>query len=124
MKNLTITVLIVMLLLITYAVVFCTPEYKYYYMTATAYCPCEICCGKWADGLTFTGDVAGRGCAAIDPNKGPLKLRQRVFIVGYGEAVCNDIGSAITYYDIDLCCNTHKEAVERGVELVKVYVLK
>lgn len=124
MNKLITAVLIVMLLLISYAVTFCTPEYKYYYMTATAYCPCEICCGEWADGLTYTGDTAGKGCVAIDPTNGPLKLGQRIYVVGYGEGVCNDIGEAITDWRIDLCCDTHEEAVERGVELVKVYVIK
>ncbi|GAH06555.1 unnamed protein product, partial [marine sediment metagenome] len=23
--------------------------------TVTAYCPCKICCGKWADGYTASG---------------------------------------------------------------------
>lgn len=126
MKNLTTAVLIVMLLLITYAVVFCTPEWKYYYMTATAYCPCEICCGEWADGLTYTEDTAGRGCVAIDPVNGPLKLGQRVYVVGYGEGVCNDIGGTITKWKIDLCYNEgeHHLATKYGVELVKVYVLE
>lgn len=124
MKNLTTFVLILMLLSIAYAVTFCTPEYKYYYMTATAYCPCETCCGEWADGFTYTGDIAGKGCVAIDPKNGPLKLRQRVYIAGYGEGVCNDIGEAIKHYDVDLCYDTHREALERGVKLIKVYVIK
>ncbi len=126
MNKLITIVLIAMLLSITYAVTYCTPEYKYYYMTATAYCPCNICCGKWADGLTYTEDVAGRGCVAIDPVNGPLKLGQRVFVVGYGEATCNDIGGAIIGWRIDLCYDEgeHYLAKKYGVELVKVYVLE
>ena len=67
MKSLTIAVLIVMLLLITYAVVFCTPEYKYYYLTATAYYPGPECTYPFDDGFTATGNVAGKGSIAIDP---------------------------------------------------------
>ena len=123
MKNLTMAVLIVMLLLITYAVVFCTPEYKYYYLTATAYYPGLECTYPFTDGLTSTGAKAGKGCIAIDP-KGPLKMGQRVYVVGYGEGVCNDVGSAIKGWRIDVCFNTYEEAVEWGVKLVKVYVLE
>lgn len=122
MKNLTTAVLIVMLLLISYVVVFCTPEY--FMLTATGYCPCKICCGEWADGLTFTGDIAGRGCIAIDHRVYILRLGQKVYVEGYGHGVCNDIGEAIKGWRIDLCFDTHEEAVEWGVQLVKVYVLE
>jgi len=30
--------------------------------TITAYCPCEDCCGRWADGVTASGIPAGPGC--------------------------------------------------------------
>ena len=124
MKKLTVAVLIVMLLLIAYAVVLCTPKDKYFILKVTGYCPCEICCGKWADGYTYTGDKAGYGCVAIDPNAGILKMGQKVYIEGYGYGVCNDIGSAIKGWEADVCFNTHEEAVEWGVRLVKVYVLE
>jgi len=122
MKRLTLLVLIIMLLSITYAVTFCTPEY--YILKVTGYCPCEICCGEWADGYTYTGDKAGYGCVAIDPNAGILRMGQRVYIEGYGEGVCNDIGSAIKGWEADACFPHHWQAVEWGVQLVKVYVLE
>jgi len=122
MKKLTVAVLIVMLLLITYAVTFCTPKQKYFLMTATAYYPGVESCGEWADGYTYTGDVAGYGCIAIDP-KGPLKLGQRVYVEGYGYGVCNDIGGAIKGWKIDVCFDTYEEAIEWGVKLVKVYIM-
>ena len=124
MKNLTTAVLIFMLLLITYAVVFCTPEDKYFILKVTAYCPCKACCGEWADGYTYTGDVAGYGCVAIDPKAGILKLGQEVYIEGYGYGVCNDVGSAIKGWEADVCFNTHEQAVNWAVRLVKVYVLE
>ena len=124
MKNLTVAVLIVMLLLITYAVTFCKPEGKYFILKVTGYCPCEICCGKWANGLTYTGDKAGRGCVAIDPNAGILRMGQRVYIEGYGYGVCNDIGGAIKGWEADVCFDTHQEALDWGVKLVKVYVME
>ena len=124
MKRLTIAVLIVMLLLITYAVVFCTPKPKYFILKVTGYCPCELCCGEWADGYTYTGDRAGYGCIAIDPNAGILKMGQRVYVEGYGHGVCNDIGGAIKGWEADVCFPHHWQAVAWGVQLVKVYVIK
>ena len=123
MKRLTVAVLIVMLLLITYAVTFCKPEGKYFILKVTGYCPCKKCCGEWANGLTYTGDKAGRGCVAIDPNAGILKMGQRVYIEGYGYGVCNDIGGAIKGWEADVCFDTHQEALNWGVRLVKVYVI-
>ena len=122
MKNLTIAVLIVMLLLITYAVTFCTP--KCFELTATAYYPGPKSCYPFDDGFTATGDIAGKGSIAIDPKNGPLKMGQHVYIEGYGHGVCNDVGSAIKGWKIDVCFDTYEEAVEWGVKLVKVCVLK
>ena len=124
MKRLTVAVLILMLLLIAYVVTFCKPEGKYFILKVTGYCPCKICCGEWANGLTYTGDKAGRGCVAIDPDAGILKMGQRVYIEGYGYGVCNDIGGAIKGWEADVCFDTHQEALDWGVRLVKVYVLE
>jgi len=98
-------------------------ETKFFYMEATAYYPGKECCEPWDNGLTFTGAKAGKGCVAIDPESGPLKLGQKVYVEGYGFGICNDIGAAITGYDLDLCYDTLKEAREWGIKLVKVYVL-
>ena len=123
MQKVVTTVLVLMLLSITYAVTFCDPEGKYYLMTATAYYPGPESCHPYDDGFTATGAKAGKGCIAVDPKNGPLKLGQRVYVVGYGEGVCNDVGSAIKGWKIDLCFDTYKEAIEWGVKLVKVYIL-
>jgi len=123
MKKLTVFVLVAMLLSIAYAVVFCTPEYKYFEMTATAYYPGPECTYPFDDGFTAMGHVAGKGCIAIDP-KGPLHLGQKVYVEGYGYGICNDVGSAIKGWKIDLCFDTYEEAIEWGVKLVKVYVLE
>ena len=122
MKNLTTAVLIIMLLLITYAVTFCTP--KYYFLTATAYYSGAECTYPYDDGYTAIGHVAGKGSIAIDPVNGPLQFEQRVYVEGYGEGICNDVGSAIKGWRIDVCFDTLNEAVEWGVKLVKVYVLE
>jgi len=97
---------------------------KYFTMVATGYCPCEICCERWADGLTYTGDKVGRGCIAIDSKAGILKLGQKLYIQGYGYGVANDIGGAIKGWEVDLCFNTHQRALEWGRKLVRVYVIE
>ena len=125
MQKLVTLTLIVMLIIISYAVIFCqTISDKYFIMVATGYCPCEICCAPFADGFTATGDKAGRGCIAIDPKAGILKMGQWVWVEGYGYGKCNDVGGSIKGWHIDLCFDTHQEALEWGRKLVKVYVLK
>jgi 3D (Asp-Asp-Asp) domain-containing protein len=102
---------------------FSNAKQKYFIMLSTGYCPCELCCEKYSlNGLTFTGDKAGKGCIAIDKEAGILKLGQKVYVEGYGEGICNDIGGAIKGYEIDLCFDTHQEALNWGIRLVKVYI--
>lgn len=80
-------------------------------MNVSAYCTCEKCCGKWADGLTASGVPAmGRICAA--PPEYPFGT---VFEVeGYGEYVCEDRGGAIKGNKLDLLFPTHGEAKKFG----------
>jgi len=99
-------------------------EQKYYVLKTTGYCPCEICCKPWADGVTYTGDKAGRGSIAIDHKGGPLKLGQNVYVEDYGFGICNDIGGSIKGWEADLCFNSHERALEWGVRLKKVYIIE
>ena len=39
---------------------------------ATGYCPCSICCGKYADGKTATWRDAQKAGVAVDPKVIPL----------------------------------------------------
>jgi len=100
------------------------PEMKYFLMTATAYYPGYESCYPFDDGLTATGAIAGKGCIAIDPEAGILKLGQKVFVEGYGFGECNDVGGAIKGWKVDLCYDTLQEAKEWGRKLVKVYLLE
>ena len=118
-----ITIVILLVMVFSGNKVEANKESTYYSMTATAYYPGVECCGIWADGKTYTGDKAGRGCIAIDPKAGILKLGQKVFVEEYGYGVCNDIGGAIKGWKVDLCFDTLQEAKEFGRKLVKVHVL-
>ena len=120
-------VLYILLISILYAI-YTLPvpakESKYYLMTSTGYYPGPECCYPFDDGFTATGDVAGRGSVAIDDKNGPLRMGQIIWVNGYGLGKCNDRGSAIKEYKIDLCFDTLKEAQEWEVKLVEVYILE
>ncbi len=127
MKKLIILIKITIIILLIYLVV---PkqgngeETKYFILEATGYYPGIECCYPFDDGFTAIGDVAGRGSVAIDDKNGPLQMGQMVWIEGYGPGKCNDRGSAIKGWKIDLCFETIEEAREWGKKLVKVYLIK
>ena len=86
----------------------------------TAYCPCEKCCGKYADGITASGTAAteGRTCA-VDPEVIPLGTEIEIDGVKY---IAEDTGGAIKGNRIDICFNDHRSAVMYGVKCKEVYV--
>jgi len=97
---------------------------KYFLMIATAYYPGIECCYPFHDGLTATGAKAGKGCIAVDPKAGILKMGQKVYVENYGYGICNDVGEAIKGWKIDLCFDTYQEALNWGRKLVRVYIIK
>ena len=84
----------------------------------TAYCACEKCCGKWADGITATGTkpVQGR-TIAVD-----------IDVIPYGSEVivnghtykAEDCGGSIVGNRIDVYFDNHEEALEFGVQYGQV----
>ena len=88
----------------------------------TAYCPCEKCCGQWADGITFTGTTATLGrTIAVDPNVIPLG--STVYINGQAY-IAEDIGGAIKGNRVDVFFPTHNEALQFGVQYADVAIEK
>ncbi|WP_371370686.1 3D domain-containing protein [Sporomusa aerivorans] len=90
-------------------------------MKATAYGPGPMDNGKWNDS-TYVGSKVKKGVAAVDPNVIPMGTK--LWIEGYGPAIANDQGSAIKGNRIDLAFDTRQEALDYGIQNVKVYVLK
>ena len=87
----------------------------------TAYCACPVCCGEWADGITYTGTVATEGrTIAVDP--GVIPLGSVVEING-AEYVAEDIGGAIDGNHIDIYFNDHNDALVWGVQDLNVFLL-
>ncbi|GIV03315.1 MAG: hypothetical protein KatS3mg015_2145 [Fimbriimonadales bacterium] len=89
-------------------------------MEATAYCPCSIC--GTGTGKTAMGTQARRGVVAVDPSVIPLN--SIVYVEGYGLAIAADTGGAVKGKHIDLCFNSHSEALQFGRRQVKVHILR
>ena len=84
----------------------------------TAYCPCEICCGKFAGPpLNKTGSI-GVGVyegvtVAVDPNIIPYGTK--LYIEGVGVRIAADCGGAIKGNRIDVYYANHKDAWTSGL---------
>ena len=85
--------------------------------TITAYCPCDACCGRWADGVTATGLPAGPGVVAVDPQIIPLGS---TVIIDGQQYLAADTG--VTGKHVDVCLLDHEATVEAGVRTAEVWV--
>jgi len=86
----------------------------------TAYCPCEKCCGKWADGTTASGKKAEGYFVAAPPE---IPFGTLVLVPGYADGdwvSVEDRGGAIKGLRLDVFFATHAEALEWGVKWVAV----
>lgn len=90
-------------------------------MTATAYAPGMLDNGKWGN-LNYMGGLVQKGIVAVDPRVIPMG--SKVWVEGYGEAVAADQGSAIQGNRIDLAFNSRPEALNYGIQQVKVYLIQ
>lgn len=85
----------------------------------TAYCPCRVCCGRHADGITADGTHLAPGKKVLAaPRSVPFDTRLRV--PGYGVGRVADRGGAIKDRRLDVFFWSHQEAVEWGVRWLKV----
>ncbi len=83
----------------------------------TAYCPCEKCCGEFADGITASGRPATGLIVAAPPD---IPFNTRLDIPGYGRGLVADRGGVIKGDRLDVLFPTHQEALEWGVQYLKV----
>lgn len=85
------------------------------------YCDCVSCCGK-DDGITSTGvkAVAGR-TIAVDPKVIPYGT---VLYIDGEDYVAEDCGGAIKGNRLDIYCDSHEEALQRGVKYAEVFAEK
>ena len=89
--------------------------------TITAYCPCEICCGQWADGITASGETATEGVTIAASSE--LEFGTVVRIDGH-EYTVQDRGGAITGNRMDIFMSNHQSALNFGIQTKKVEVKK
>lgn len=86
----------------------------------TAYCACPKCCGKWADGITYTGTTATEGrTIAVDPKVIPLGSTVYIDGVPY---IAEDIGGAIKSNRVDIFFSSHEAALQFGVQYADVAI--
>lgn len=92
----------------------------------THYDCCLECCGK-TDGITASGVRATPGVTvAVDPDVIPLGAD---VLVDYGDSEiqyyrADDVGGAVKGSHIDLCVQSHDEAVELGRRMATVWWVK
>lgn len=88
----------------------------------THYCPCSICCGPWADGITSTGVTATTNhTIAVDPTQIPYGSQ----VVINGQVyVAEDCGGAIKTNCIDIYVASHEEGESKGVYYTEVYLIQ
>lgn len=77
----------------------------------TAYCPCEICCGRFSDGVTASGHVIRQGDMLIAAD---LPFGTMITVPGYGRAPVLDRGGALKNKRLDILFHSHSAALEWG----------
>lgn len=139
MKNLVTMVLVVILLIISYAVIFCTSKDEFYYMTSTGYSNDPRCISdENRDGFTATMTSVREGVVAINVDQidgewkvnSPLKLGQKIYIEGKGYYSVEDTGPFtekdfhFDIWNLDIFYKDYNKAKAHGIERIKVIVLK
>ncbi|MHC4618100.1 MAG: 3D domain-containing protein [Planctomycetota bacterium] len=93
-------------------------------MRVTAYCPCESCCGEYADGITACGHQIQPGDAFVAAD-GEYEFGTEMVIPGYSHSEpvkVLDRGGAIQGDRLDVFFHSHQEALNWGVKYLQVKV--
>jgi len=99
-------------------------EWQTIRMRITAYCPCQKCCGEYADGITACGHKIRPGDAFVAADK-QYSFGTEMLIPGYtnGQPVkVLDRGGAIRGDRLDVFFHSHEEALRWGVKHLDVKV--
>jgi 3D (Asp-Asp-Asp) domain-containing protein len=90
-------------------------------MLATGYSDHPKSTAPYDDGVSALGLPAGYGLVAVDPQVIPLGTR--LYVEGYGYGIAADVGGGINGRQIDLCFDSHQDALFFGRQWVKVHIL-
>jgi 3D (Asp-Asp-Asp) domain-containing protein len=93
-------------------------------MRVTAYCPCESCCGEYADGITASGHRI-RPADAFVAADGKYQFGTELVVPGYNNSEpvkVLDRGGAIQGDRLDVFFHSHQEALNWGVKYLSVEV--
>lgn len=111
-----------------------TVEVEWIEFVATAYCPCEKCCGEWANKRPLdengapivygaTGKPLQQGVSvAADTSIYPMGTQLE--IEGMGTYIVHDRGGAIKGNRLDIYFDNHEDAKAFGCQTVRVRVEK
>jgi 3D (Asp-Asp-Asp) domain-containing protein len=95
------------------------------HMKVTAYCPCSICCGRWADGMTASGKpITANGGRFVAADRA-LPFGTLVVVPGYADGKpvpVLDRGGAICGDRLDVFFPSHGEALDWGVRWLDVQI--
>jgi len=89
--------------------------------TVTAYCPCSVCCGRYADGVTASGHKIEEGEKLVAAPK-DIPFGTIMVIPEYGTAEVQDRGGSIAGDRLDVLFDTHAEALRWGKKRLMVKV--
>ncbi len=99
-------------------------EWETIEMRVTAYCPCPSCCGEYSDGITACGYEIQPGDTFVAADR-RYPFHTEMLIPGYSNSQpvkVLDRGGAIKGNRLDVFFTTHEEALEWGVQYLKVNV--
>ena len=117
----------------TSAAVVTEPEEPWVDVVATAYCSCEKCCGVWATmrELDENGEPIVKGATGITLEQGVSVAADTTYpigtnleIEGMGTYIVHDRGGAIKGDRLDIYFDNHNDALEFGVQNVRVRVVE
>ena len=93
-------------------------------MRVTAYCPCEKCCGEFADGVTASGHKIQPGDCFVAADRN-FPFGTELIVPDYNAdrlVKVIDRGGAITGERLDVFFATHEQALQWGVKNLDVMV--
>lgn len=96
-------------------------------MRVSAYCPCKICCGKWAgNGHTASGHAIKKGDRFVAAPKN-YPFGTKLVVPGYNgnrPVSVEDRGGAIKGDRLDVYFDDHKTALDWGVKYLEIKEIK